>query len=120
MSAQACAGLGPLPPFPRGRGQGPGLALLPFAFFRRPPPNFRGFSPIFAKVSQKSHCSTKGKKMTTYETMESVRVRLNGIEDDLVSLAHARLVPGSAMTEAFAALTAFRDALYKLEELRRD
>ena len=58
--------------------------------------------------------------MTTYETMESVRVRLNGIEDDLVSLAHARLVPGSAMTEAFAALTAFRDALDKLEELRRD
>lgn len=58
--------------------------------------------------------------MTTYETMESVRVRLNGIEDDLVSLVHARLVPGHAMNEAFAALSAFRDALYKVEELRHD
>ena len=58
--------------------------------------------------------------MNTAQTLESVRVRLLGIEDDLVSLAHARLLPGSAMNEAFQALSDFRDALYKLEELRRD
>lgn len=57
--------------------------------------------------------------MNTAQTLESVRVRLLGIEDDLVSLAHS-LLPGSAMNEAFQALSDFRDALYKLEELRRD
>lgn len=57
--------------------------------------------------------------MNTYETLESIRARLESIQTDLETLAQLKLLPGQAVTDALTPLFSFRDELYKLEELRR-